>query len=93
MFGVIGFLSLVACYYTHYLLITEFCPKEKRHIVSVFKIIQDLLAPSSIKTKNQFQLLIKKLLPNHKARWFAGTALNTVNASFREKKKSSGSQL
>ena len=28
------------------LLIAEFCPKEKRHIISVFKLIQDLLAPS-----------------------------------------------
>lgn len=30
------------------LLVAEFCPKESRHIVSVFKIIQDLLAPSSV---------------------------------------------
>ena len=28
------------------LLISEYCPKEQRHIVSVFKLIQDLLAPS-----------------------------------------------
>lgn len=28
------------------LLIAEFCPPEKRHIISVFKLIQDLLAPS-----------------------------------------------
>jgi type IV secretion system protein VirD4 len=69
------------------LLIAEFCPKEKRHIVSVFKIIRDLLAPSPIKGKNQFQLLIEKLPPNHKARWFAGAALNTVNTRFGEKRK------
>lgn len=60
------------------LLIAEYCPKEQRHIVSVFKLIQDLLAPSPVKGKNQFQLLMNKLPPNHKARWFAGSALNTA---------------
>lgn len=59
------------------LLIAEFAPPEQRHIVSVFKLIQDLLAPSSVKGKNQFQLLIEKLPPEHKTRWFAGAALNT----------------
>ena len=65
------------------LLIAEFCPPEKRHIVSVFKIIQDLLAPSLVKGKNQFQLLIEKLPPNHKARWFAGAALNTAEQAMQ----------
>ena len=31
------------------LLIAEYCPPEKRHIVSVFKLIQDLMTPSKIK--------------------------------------------
>ena len=53
-------------------------PVEKRHIVSVFKLVQELLAPSRIKGKNQFQLLLEKLPPDHKARWFAGAALNTA---------------
>ncbi len=59
------------------LLIAEFAPPEQRHIVSVFKLIQDLLAPSGIKGKNQFQLLMEKLPPDHKTRWFTGAALNT----------------
>jgi type IV secretion system protein VirD4 len=59
------------------LIIAEFAEKNQRHIVSVFKLIQDLLAPSKIKGKNQFQLLMERLPPNHKARWFAGAALNT----------------
>jgi len=59
------------------LLIAEFAPPEQRHIVSVFKLIQDLLAPSGIKGKNQYQLLMEKLPPDHKTRWFAGSALNT----------------
>ena len=53
-------------------------PIEERHIVSVFKLVQELLAPSKVKGKNQFQILLEKLPPNHKARWFAGSALNTA---------------
>lgn len=60
------------------MLIAEFCPSEKRHIISVFKMIQDLLAPSGIKGKSQFQILIDKLPGDHKARWFAGAALNSA---------------
>ena len=64
------------------LLLAEFLPPEDgdpdvRHIVSVFKLVQDLLAPSkTAKHKSQFQVLMDKLPPEHKARWFAGAALN-----------------
>lgn len=63
------------------LLVAEFCEPEKRHIVSVFKIIQELLAPSNQKGKNQFQLLMEMLPNYHKAKWFAGAALNTAEQS------------
>jgi type IV secretion system protein VirD4 len=43
----------------------------------VFKLIQDLLEPSDTKGKSRFQVLIGRLPPEHKARWFAGAALNT----------------
>ena len=33
---------------------------EERHIVSVFGLVQELLAPSGVKGKNQFQLLLTK---------------------------------
>lgn len=59
------------------LLVAEFCPSEKRHIISVFKLIQDLLAPSNGKGQTQFQRLIELLPSEHKARWFAGAALNS----------------
>ena len=65
------------------LLIAEFCPPEKRHIISVFKLIQNLLAPSKVKGKNQFQLLMAKLPDTHKAKWFAGAALNTAEQSMQ----------
>ena len=63
------------------LLVAEFCAPQKRHIVSVFKIIQELLAPSSKKGKNQFQGLMDLLPNDHKAKWFAGAALNTAEQS------------
>ncbi len=59
------------------LLVGEFCPPEKRHIISVFKLIQDLLEPSTVKGKSQFHVLIDRLPNEHKARWFAGAALNS----------------
>ncbi len=63
------------------LLVSEFCESEERHIVSVFKIIQELLAPTNKKGKNQFQLLMDYLPDDHKAKWFAGAALNTAEQS------------
>ena len=65
------------------LLVAEFCEPQKRHIVSVFKIIQELLAPaqSGRKGKNQFQALMELLPNDHKAKWFAGAALNTAEQS------------
>lgn len=68
------------------LLIAEFLPPtmedhqmvDKRHIISVFKMVQDLMAPSKVKGKSQFQLLMDKLPPTHKAKWFAGAALNSA---------------
>ena len=62
------------------LLTAEFLPPrnglEKRHIISVFKLVQDLMAPSPVKGKSQFQALIDRLPSDHKAKWFAGAALN-----------------
>nr|WP_330375423.1 type IV secretory system conjugative DNA transfer family protein [Inediibacterium massiliense] len=68
------------------LLIAEYLPPteidgqlvDKRHIVSVFKMVQDLMAPSQVKGKSQFQLLMDKLPLTHKAKWFAGAALNSA---------------
>lgn len=63
------------------LLLAEFGEKNERHIVSVFKLIQDLLAKvqpdSKAKAKAYFSELMEKLPPEHKAKWLAGAALNT----------------
>lgn len=63
------------------LLVSEFCSKEKRHIVTVFKIIQELMSNEEGKKENGFTKIME-LLPNeHKAKWFAGAALNTSDQS------------
>lgn len=59
------------------LVIAEFCEIEERHIISVFKIVQDLLQPSKVKGISKFQELMNTLPDDHKAKWFAGSALNT----------------
>ena len=63
------------------LLVAELCKPKERHIVTVFKVIQELLAPSGAKGKNAFQQLIRFLPEAHKARWFAGSALNSSEQS------------
>ena len=59
------------------LLVAEFCEPAERHIVSIFKIIQELLAPSGVKGKTLFHLLMDSLPSDHKARWFTGAALSS----------------
>ena len=65
------------------LLLSEFLPpsvtggRETRHIVSVFKLVQDLLEPVKGRDKSRFHQLLELLPDTHKARWFAGAALNT----------------
>lgn len=68
------------------LLIAEYLPPtdeegeivDARHIISVFKMVQDLMSPSKVKGKSQFQLLMDKLPSEHKAKWFTGAALNSA---------------
>ena len=56
---------------------------EQRHIVSVFKLIQDLLAPSGVKGRTLLQILLEKLPSEHKARWFAGAAMNSAEQAMQ----------
>ena len=68
------------------LLLAEFGEKNERHIVSVFKLIQDLIAkppPKTAKDKPQmyFAKLMEKLPGDHKAKWLAGAALNSADQS------------
>lgn len=65
------------------LLIAEFGEKNERHIVSVFKLIKDLLKPiesaGKQKPKNGFKVLMEKLPDEHKAKWLAGSALHSAD--------------
>ena len=71
------------------LLLSEYLPpreidgalRERRHIVSVFKLVQELLAPSILPGKNEFQLLMDRLPEEHKAKWFSGSALTAAEQS------------
>lgn len=57
------------------LLVAEFIPADQRHIVSVYNLVQQLVGPSAVAGKTQFQLLMELLPPKHKAFWLAGAAL------------------
>ena len=74
-----GLLTAVVLLLAEYLPPTENEPAERRHIVSVFKLVQELLAPLPGSGKNGFQALMERLPDNHKARWFAGAALNSAD--------------
>ena len=71
------------------LLLAEYLPpreidgvlRERRHIVSVFKLVQELLAPSILPGKNEFQLLMDRLPEEHKAKWFSDSALTAAEQS------------
>jgi len=65
------------------LLLAEYCEPKQRHIVSVFKLIQDLLAPSGVKGRTLFQLLLAHLPDEHKTKWFAGAALNSAEQAMQ----------
>ena len=72
-----GLLTSVILMLAEFLPPDERHPQERRHIVSVFKLVQDLLEPSKVKDASCFQILMSKLPPDHKAKWFAGAALNS----------------
>lgn len=75
-----GLLTAVILLLAEYLPPTDEDKQERRHIVSVFKLVQDLLAPSrTARGKNGFQALMDRLPDDHKARWFAGAALNSAD--------------
>ncbi|MCM1221359.1 MAG: type IV secretory system conjugative DNA transfer family protein [Lachnospiraceae bacterium] len=62
------------------LLLAEFGDKNERHIVSVFKLIQDLISkPDGKGQKMYFTTLMEKLPSEHKAKWLAGAALNSAD--------------
>lgn len=76
-----GLLTAVILLLAEYLPPTKEDKQERRHIVSVFKLVQDLLVPVNVgkKTRNGFQVLMDKLPDTHKARWFAGAALTSAD--------------
>lgn len=78
-----GVLTATILLLAEYLPPVEERPEERRHIVSVFKLVQELLVPvsSGQKTKNGFQILMAMMPEDHKAKWFSGSALTTAEQS------------
>ena len=74
-----GLLTSVVLLLAEFLSPTDDDPIDRRHIVSVFKLVQDLLEPSPVGNQSHFQMLMRMLPSEHKARWFAGAALNSAN--------------
>ena len=72
-----GLLSSVVLLLAEFLPPDKDHPEERRHIASVFTLVHELLEPSKVKGKSQFQVLMDKLPSEHKARGLAGAALNT----------------
>ena len=63
------------------LILAEFGEKDARHIVSVCKMMQDLIQVNPITKTMRIKELINSLPITHKARWYAGPALNVSDAS------------
>ena len=75
-----GLLTAVVLVMAEYLPPTEADPVDRRHIVSVFKLIQEMLEPpANPKDKDGFAKLMALLPETHKAKWFAGAALNSAD--------------
>ena len=75
-----GLLTAVVLVMAEYLPPTKADPVDRRHIVSVFKLIQEMLEPpANPKQKNGFATLMDLLPSTHKAKWFAGAALNSAD--------------
>ena len=72
-----GVLAAVVLLLSEFLPPTPQDPIDGRHIVSVFKLVQDLMEPSAVKGKTQFHLLMSKLPEDHMARWLSDSALKT----------------
>ncbi len=60
------------------LILAEYGEKGERHIVSCFRLLRDMMAPSNEEGKNQLQIAIDLLPQDSRARSFAATALETA---------------
>ena len=79
-----GLLTSVILLTAEYLAPLEGVTVERRHIVSIFKLVQDMLEPiEGEQNKNGFHQVMRLLPPNHKAKWFAGAALNSAEQAMQ----------
>ena len=60
------------------LILAEYGEPGEKHIVSCFRLLQDMMSPSGDENKNQLQVCIDLLPQDSRARMFASTALETA---------------
>ena len=65
------------------LLVAEFGEKDQRHIISVYQIVQDLFGSSNPKEDSEYKKLLDMLPQGHKAKLFAGAALNAPDTTMK----------
>lgn len=87
------------------LLVAQYCKPEERHIVTVFKILLELMQPIKIpgekdkdgdgspSFKSKFHLLLDALPENDKIRWFSGAASYAAGQSFQSVMSTAMSRL
>ena len=64
------------------LLVSRYGGEGERHIVSVFKLLQELIGKGK-DGKSEFQNLLNLLSEDDKIRWFAGAALNSAEQAMQ----------
>lgn len=74
-----GVLAAATLLLAEYLAPTEEDPYERRHIVSVFKLVQEMMDSTGMRRKTYFQMLMDRLPADHKAKWLAGSALRSAD--------------
>ena len=64
------------------LLVSRYGGEGERHIVSVFKLLQEMIGKGK-DGKSEFQNLLNLLSEDDKIRWFAGAALNSAEQAMQ----------
>lgn len=65
------------------LLVAEFAKPCERHIISVYKIVQDLFSSPNPREDSEYKKLLDMLPEGHKARLFAGAAMNAPDTTMK----------
>ena len=65
------------------LLVAEFADREQRHIISVYQIVQDMFGNANPREDSEYKKLLAMLPEGHKAKLFAGAAMNAADSTMK----------